>query len=298
MRFAAAVLLAGACASVAAATGGARTTAGATLAFVSVGEDRVGTIMKNTKPDGIPDAHFRLTLDAPGETVVKMGLRSTDADGTPAFGQRWDTVYGGDWIMAVFRNDTLLNPLDSGVNDPLTGPVTYELYIQSVSEAGKPMVLTGNHYRVDVTFASGRGIAVGTTVGSSGSRILTPIAIADPVGPAPPSVAPPPATTPPAATTPAAPSTPASGSARKATVALRASRTTAAPGACIVLKAVVTGRPAGAKLVYEQLVKKAWKTVRPRACSARAARLTYRATLTSGAKVVARSKPLAITWKA
>ena len=128
MRFAAAVLLAGACASVAAATGGARTTAGATLAFVSVGEDRVGTIMKNTKPDGIPDAHFRLTLDAPGETVVKMGLRSTDADGTPAFGQRWDTVYGGDWIMAVFRNDTLLNPLDSGVNDPLTGPVTYELY--------------------------------------------------------------------------------------------------------------------------------------------------------------------------
>ena len=296
MRFVSALFLAVVAATVAAAVGGARTeSATATLTFVSVGEDRVGTTFRNTKPNGVPDAHFTLVLDAPGETVVKMGLRSTEPDGTPAFGQSWDTVPGGGWIMAVFRDDVLLNPLDSGVTDVLTGPKTYELYVESVSEFGKPMVLPGNNYRVDVTFESGLGIAMGTTVGSPGSRRLTPIAIASPPGtPAPPAVSPPPTTTPAVSTTPAAPVAGASG---RATIVLRPNRKTAQIRGCVTFAAVVTHAPTASKVVFEQRAKSVWRAVRQRACSSRPGRFVYRATLRSGAKVLAHSKPLTITWK-
>ncbi len=296
MRFVVAIVLVLAAAAVAAAAGSARReSATATLAFVSVGDDRVGTTMRNTKPDGIPDAHFTLVVDAPGETVVKLGLRSTEPDGTPAFGQRWDTVPGGDWILAVFRNGVLLNPLDSGVTDALTGPATYELYAQSVAESGKALVVTGNSYRVDVTFASGGGIAVGTKIGSPGSRLLTPIAIASPPGTAaPPAVTPPPTTTPAVPTTPAAPVAGATG---KPTIALRSNRLTARIRGCVTLTEVVTRAPAASRVVFELRAEGLWRVVPRRACSSSPGRFVYRATLKSGANVLARSKPLTITWK-
>ena len=270
--------------TVAAATAGARTAAGVTLTFVSLGEDQVG-VGTSTVPGSGPDGHFQLVVDAPGETIVAIELSSANPDGTLCCGAHWDTVPRGWWVLGVLRGGTMLNAGDVGVNDPVAGAQTYELYAQNTG-----LFTNGKSFRIDVTFASGTALAVVMTIGTPGAQPVTPNA------PATPPTTPPTTTTPtPTTPTPTTPTPPAA----KPTVALTASATRARAKGCVVLKPKATAAPAGSKLVLERKAGSAWiAAASAKVCSAKPGAVTYRATLRSGTTVVARSNVLTITWKA
>lgn len=283
------ILALAALAAVLAASAGARTSVSATLAYVSFGEDKVG-VGGSAVPGGGPDAHFTLTVDAPGETVVVIELASANADGTLCCGAHWDTVPKGWWILGVFRGGTMLNAGDSGISDPIASSAVYELYAQNTG-----LFKDGQSFRVDVTFASGAATALVMTIGTPGSRSVTPTAPAKPPATSTPTPTTPTPTTP--APTTSTPATPAP--AARPAVSLGASARRPRPRRCVVLKAKSTAAPAGARIVLERRAGRAWVAIRAaRVCSARAGAVTYRATLKRGTRIVARSKPLTIVWKA
>lgn len=269
-------------AAVAAATAGARTTASLNLTFVAIDEDRVSVGSSALPGDG-PDGHFRLVVDAAGETIVAIELSSTLPDGSLCCGAHWDTVPRGWWALGVFRDGTMLNAGDVGVSDPVVGAQTYELYAQNTG-----LFKSGQSFRIDVTFASGAAVAVVMTIGTPGSQPITPIApMTPPISTTPTPTTPSPTTPAPLTPPPAAPG-----------ITLTASAPSARAGGCVTLRSSVAAKPAGSTVVLERRVGAAWAAIRsPRACSAKAVRIVYRATLMSATKVVARSKPLTITWK-
>lgn len=258
-----------------------------TLTFVAIDEDRV-SVGSSALPGNGPDGHFQLIVDAPGETISAIELSSTMPDGSLCCGAHWDTVPRGWWTLGVFRDGTMLNAGDVGVSDPVGGTQIYELYAQNTG-----LFKGGQSFRVDVTFASGAALAIVMTIGTPGSRAVTPT---------PPMPAPNP--TPPVSTIPTTPTptpttpVPAAPAPKKPAVALSAEPSGARAGGCVRLSARVTAKPAGSTVVLERQAGKAWAVVRGKnACSAKAVRIVYRATLMSGTTVVARSKPLTITWK-
>lgn len=263
-----------------------------TLTFVAVDEDRV-SVGSSALPGNGPDGHFQLVVDAPGETISAIELSSTMPDGSLCCGAHWDTVPRGWWVLGVFRDGTMLNAGDVGVSDPIGGTSTYELYAQNTG-----LFKGGQSFRVDVTFASGAALAIVMTIGTPGSRAVTPTppmpapnptqpVSTTPTTPTPTPTTPAPATPPPTKPAPTKPG-----------VALSADPGGARAGGCVRLRARVTAKPAGSSVVLERQAGKAWAVVRgDKACSAKPARIVYRATLKSGTKVVARSKPLTITWK-
>ena len=162
-------------AAVAVATAGARTSASATPSFVSLGEDKVG-VGASAQPGSGPDGHFTLVVDAAGETIVAIELSSTKPDGSLVGGAHWDTVPRGWWVLGVFRGGTMLNAGNAGISDAVAGVTTYELYAQNTG-----LFKDGQSFRIDVTFASGTGTAVVMTIGTPGSRPVTPNAPSVPV---------------------------------------------------------------------------------------------------------------------
>jgi hypothetical protein len=144
----------------AAATG--QRSATAQLAYVNKASDKVGS-GSQAKPDGSPDAHFRLTVTANG-TITAITLRTADATGTPCCGQTWNTVPNdGLWILGVFRSGRQLNPVDKAISDPVAGSVTYDIY-----GSDSNFFVPGQHFVVSVIFASGSGISAVTQIGPGG----------------------------------------------------------------------------------------------------------------------------------
>ena len=141
---------------------------GATLEFVGF-DDRVGSGSTST-PDGVRDAHFRLTLTVASPTsVTDILLRTADQNGHACCGQIWNTTVDSYWILGVYRGSTRLNPSDANITDPVSGTVVYDLY---ADDSG--YFKDGQPYLVTVTLAGGTQVEALATIGSAGTAPTTP----------------------------------------------------------------------------------------------------------------------------
>jgi hypothetical protein len=141
--------------------------AGATLEFVGFG-DHVGRGSVSV-PDGVRDAHFRLTLTVSSPTsVTDILLRTADQNGQPCCGQIWNTTVDSYWILGVYRDSSRLNPSDANISDPVSGTVVYDLF---ANDSG--YFKDGQPYLVTVTLAGGTQVGALTAIGSTGTPATT-----------------------------------------------------------------------------------------------------------------------------
>ncbi len=110
--------------------GGAPTSRLTSLQAAWIGMDAdVVTRGGEVRPDGSPDAHFRVQANFSfWQTVDYITLYSSDTSGNPAGGQVWQTKNGGYWILGVIANGMNLNAGFVPTLGTFNGAVALDLY--------------------------------------------------------------------------------------------------------------------------------------------------------------------------
>ncbi|NJD10163.1 MAG: hypothetical protein FIB01_06880 [Gemmatimonadetes bacterium] len=161
----------------------------AAFGFVDRSEDRIAEWDRG-RPNGTPDAHFRLVLDGNGNTFRSIDVVASDAQGGSRLNTHWSTDQThGNWMLGVFRDGQQLAPSYIPVLGRIDGRVTFELYGESAREAPD-----GAWFVVVVQLLDGREM---TRVARVGDPFSSPGAIAAPIMPPPtvPAAPPPPTAT-------------------------------------------------------------------------------------------------------
>ncbi len=130
-----------------------------TLRWKGTDRDKVGR-GKRDRPDGVPDGHFLLNVDAGKRRVklVSLTLQRIDKSGKPSRTERWDTHRNRIWVLGVERKGRRLNRGDRPLRDDLRGKASYHLYA-----ARRGQFRDGARYRVVARFAGGGpAVAVAT----------------------------------------------------------------------------------------------------------------------------------------
>jgi hypothetical protein len=153
-------------------------TASLALSWVDFGQDKMDRSV--SKPNTLPDGHFRVDLNG-SKSVQRMLLYTSDQAGNPALGQFWDSApnTNASWILGVFRNGTVLNTQPSILNDPVGGQASYDVFSDNSG-----YFKAGQFFGITVYFTDGTLVKGVTSIPTSGSTVTpTPTSTQTPTGP-------------------------------------------------------------------------------------------------------------------
>jgi hypothetical protein len=124
--------------------------------FKGLADDKVGS-GGNTRPDGVQDAHFILTLKLSSPAQIRsLKLQLTDKQGNLLDAYYQSKEYGYAWILGVYQGRQMLNPIPTNNLGVQIGTVTYDLY---ANDSG--VFQQGATFRLDIETSQGN---VQTTV--------------------------------------------------------------------------------------------------------------------------------------
>ncbi len=122
----------------------------ATMTYKGLDADKIGP-RSPSRPDGKPDGHFQLTIQAPtSRTITAVVLRAVWPGGAPVQGQVWDTRPRGYKMIAVYRGGRFRNRGDKGFREQFQGTRTYDLYIHNTGWV-RPL----QNFQAEVVFEGG-----------------------------------------------------------------------------------------------------------------------------------------------
>lgn len=141
--------------------------------FKGLDDDKVGS-GGNTRPDGVQDAHFVLTLKLSSPAQIRsLKLDLVDNQGNPLGTFYQSQGYGHAWILGVYQGRQMLNPVSSNNLGVQIGTVTYDLY---ANDSG--VFQQGAAFRLEIETSQGLERAT-LTIGKS--REVEPPAANSPV---------------------------------------------------------------------------------------------------------------------
>ncbi len=119
--------------------------------YMGLDSDKVGS-GGNTQPDGVPDAHFVLTLRIPSPVQIQsLKLQLIDKAGNPLDAYYQSQEYGYAWILGVYEGRQMLNPMPSNTLGIQMGSVTYDLY---ANDSG--VFQSDASFRLDIQTSKGK----------------------------------------------------------------------------------------------------------------------------------------------
>ncbi|MFN2384414.1 MAG: LCCL domain-containing protein, partial [Gemmatimonadota bacterium] len=121
------------------------------------------------RPDGSPDAHFRVqTTFSFWQDVTHLALYSSDASGNPSGGQGWHTQNASYWLLAALYNNMNLNARHVARLGTFNGPLTIDLY------AGDSGYFTpGQNFVVEMGMSGSQAVAQVVQAGAAGPPPVT-----------------------------------------------------------------------------------------------------------------------------